>query len=112
MGLSVKGAARQFGILAFAHDPLHVFTGPFQVTQDDAFELTADFLFARIRGRMVQSLTELLDMLQRQGEIAFEDFPAERIRSAEKAVGELFDLAHAQVPAADRGYELLDPVRD
>ena len=45
VGLSVKSAALEPRVLAFAHDLLHVFADPFQVTQDDALKLADDLFF-------------------------------------------------------------------
>ena len=105
VGLRVKGPALEFGVLAFAHDPLHILLRQFQIAQQDPFKLAAP----------IGALRYLPHLLQRQSQVALEDLLAKGLRSAEKTVRELLDIAHTQPMAAGGQYKLfnladLDPV--
>jgi hypothetical protein len=90
MALSVEAFAFQAGILALAHDPLHVFLRQFQIVEEQALELAAIFRIDR----------GFLHSLQRQGDVAAQDLLPKTVRAAKEAVGQLLDFAHAQfVPA-------------
>src|SRR3984885_13864447 len=98
MGLRVKGPAGQPGVLAFAHDPLHVLLRHLQVAQEHPLELVAGLRAPR----------RLPHPFQREGQIAPANLLAKRLRPAEVAMSQLFDLPHTQPPSADRHHKLLD----
>ena len=98
MALRMKGPALQPRVLAFAHHPLHILLGQFQVAEQDPLKLVAP----------VGALGHLPHPFQRQRQVALEDFPAKGLRSPEAAVGQLLHLPHAQTFAADRQHKLLD----
>src|SRR5438093_11623074 len=98
MALSMKALALQPPILALAHDPLHVLLQDLQIVEQNPLELVAALRIGR----------HLLHSLQRQGDVALENFLAERLRSPKAAMGQLFNLPHAEVLPADRHHKLLN----
>jgi hypothetical protein len=98
MRLCVKGTALEPLVLAFAHHPLHILLCQFQVAEQNPLKLVAP----------VGTLGHLAHPFQWQGHVAFEDFLAKGLRTAEAAVGKLLDFAHAQSFATERQHKLLD----
>ena len=98
MRLGMEGPALEPGVLAFAHDALHVLQHHFQVTQQNPLELVAP-------GRIGRDLPHLP---QRQGHVALENLLAQRRRSAKEPMGQLLNVPDAQIFAADRHDELFD----
>ena len=84
--------ALQLRILALAHDPKHGLLRLLQIVQEDALKLAA----------AVGILGRLLQLPQRQREVALEDLLPERGRTAEEAVRQPFNLAHAELVSAER----------
>ena len=69
-----------------------------QVRQEQALKLAA----------AVGIVREILELLQRQAQVAFADLLPEGLRAAEKAVGQLFDLPGAEFFATQGRDELVN----
>ena len=83
--------------MTLADDPQHRLLGLFQVVEEDSFALAAT---VGIGGHRLQ-------VLQRQGQMALEQFLPEGRWPAEEAVRQALDLTHAQLLAAEGADELV-----
>ena len=98
MGLGAVGAAGEPLIPAFGHDAQQDLLSLLQIGQEQAFKLAAP----------VGIVGEILELLQRQAQMAFTDLLSERLRTPEKTVRQLFDLLGAEFFVTQGGDELLD----
>src|SRR5687767_2855244 len=98
MGLGAKGAAGEPLIRALGHEANQNFLGLLQIGQEQALELAAS----------VRILGEVLELLQRQSQIAFADLLPERLRAAEKSVCQQLNLPGAELFATQGSDELID----
>ena len=98
IGLGVKRPALEPRVLALAHEPLHVLLGDLQIAEHHALKLAASI---RILGHFPESF-------EGQGQIAFEDLLAKRVRPAKIAMRQLLNVPHAQAFVAHSQDELLD----
>jgi len=97
----MKDPALQPRVLALAHDPLHVLLEHFQVPEHNPFELAAALGVCR----------NLLHLGQGHRDVALEDLLPESGGPAEASVSQLFNIAQAQILAAQRQDELFDLLR-
>ena len=93
MRLSQEGASLESRVGALAGDPLLIFLERFQIVQHHALKLATPVWVGR----------GLIHFLQCQSDVALENLGLERLRSAEKAVGELFNLSDAELFATEGG---------
>ena len=99
MGLGTKRpAGKSAGIGALGHEANQELLGLLQIRDHHAFELAAP----------VGILRQFLELLQRQGQMPLADLLPQRLRAAEKTVGQLLDLPGAEFLAAQRRDELVD----
>ena len=82
MSLSPVGTALEPWIRALGHDSQQDLLDLLEIGQEEAFKLAASVGIGR----------QVLELLQGQGQMALEDLLAQRLRSPEEAVGQLFDL--------------------
>lgn len=98
MGLGAKRTAGKPLIGALGHETDEDFLGLLQISQEQALKLAA----------AVGIIWEILELLQRQGQMTFADLLPERLRPAEKPVRQMLDLSSTEFFAAQRGDELVD----
>lgn len=101
MTLGMKDPALQPRIRALAHDPLHVLLEHLQVPEHDPFKLAAALGVSR----------NLLHLGQGHRHVALEDLLPEGGGPAEASVSQLFNIAQAQILAAERQDERFDLLR-
>jgi hypothetical protein len=99
MGLRTKRTAgKPAPIGAPGHQAHQELLGLFEIRHHQAFKLTAP----------VGILGQILELLQRQGQMPLADLVPERLRAAKKAVRQLLNLTGAEFFAAQRRHELVD----
>src|SRR6266849_4178268 len=86
MGLRAKGTAGQPLVRTLGHEANQQLLCLLQLRQQHALKLAAP----------VRIVGQVLELLQRQRQIAFADLLPERLRPAEKAVRQKFDLSGAE----------------
>ena len=82
----MKRPAFEPRILALAHEPLHVLLGNLQIAERHSLKLAAPI---RTWGHFPQPF-------EGQGQIAFEDLLAKRVRPTKIAVCQLLNVSHAE----------------
>src|SRR6202043_878782 len=98
IGLGVKGPAFEPRVLALAHEPLHVLLGDLQIAEHHTLKLAAPI---RIWGYFPEPF-------EGQGQIAFEDLLAKRVRPTKIAMRQLLNVPNAEAFVAPSHDELLD----
>jgi len=94
----MKGSRLQPPVVAFAHDPLHVFLDDFKVPQKSCFKFIAS----------LRILRRLFDPLEGQTQMAVLDRFAKRIRTSKVSIRQLFDVPNAQLAPAHRHDKIFD----
>ena len=99
MGLGAKRTAgKPARIGALGHQADQEFLGLLQIRDHHAFKLAAS----------VSILGQVLELLQRQGQMPLADLLPQRLRTAEKPMRQLLDLPGTEFFAPQRGHELVD----
>ena len=98
MRLREKRRRLQPPVFAFFHHPLDVLLRDLQILQEHAFEFVG----------AIRVLGHLPKPVQSQSHVALLDRFAKRGRPSKIPVRQLFNLAHAELPAGQRHHEVFD----